>query len=86
MKPLNTIFFGEESFTNTTVTKIYFDQRLPYTVEHEKTHHERSDRCNYEQFLYRTLLQVILQDTLKRLPHRILSLESTTNPAGAGDA
>ena len=35
--------------------------------------------------LYRTLLQVILKSTLKRLPHRILSLESTTNPEGAGD-
>ena len=36
-------------------------------------------------FLYRTLLQVLLQGTLKRLTHRILSLESATNPEGAGD-
>jgi hypothetical protein len=35
--------------------------------------------------LYRTLLQVLLQGTLKRLTHRILSLESATNPEGAGD-
>jgi hypothetical protein len=37
------------------------------------------------RILYRTLLQVILPQTLKRLTHRILSLESATNPEGADD-
>jgi hypothetical protein len=39
----------------------------------------------YLWILYPTLLQVVWKCTLKRLPHRILSLESTTHPEGAGD-
>ena len=38
-----------------------------------------------ELLLYRTLLQGILLSTFKRLTHRLLSLESATNPEGAGD-
>jgi len=39
-----------------------------------------------KELLYRTLLQVMLPWPLKRLPHRLLSLERTTNPEGVGDA
>ena|SRR5262245_27607827 len=36
-----------------------------------------------KRICYRTLCQVILKQGFKRLPHRILSLESATNPEGA---
>ena len=39
----------------------------------------------YCGILYRTLLQRILQETLTRLTHRVLSLERATKPEGAGD-
>jgi hypothetical protein len=35
--------------------------------------------------LYRTLCQAILKQVVKRLPHRVLSLERATNPEGVGD-
>jgi hypothetical protein len=42
--------------------------------------------CSKLIILYRTLCYVILKQRFKRLSQRILSLESTTNPEGAGDA
>jgi len=41
--------------------------------------------ARYAKILDRTLCQVILKQVVKRLSYRILSLESTTNPEGAGD-
>jgi hypothetical protein len=39
----------------------------------------------YVFLLYRTLCQAILKQVVKRLPHRVLSLERATNPEGVGD-